>query len=101
MWCKLSPDKRVIPCTVFEMEQVFDGDRTVKKTVVEGKYYISTAFLGHNVGFGSSQFFETMVFPCNSEGEVIDYSDIYCERYETWNEAVDGHWRTVERFKNA
>lgn len=35
--------------------------------------------------------FETMVFQCDDNWEVVNYLDLYCERYKTFKEAIDGH----------
>lgn len=43
--------------------------------------------------------FETMVFRCSPEGEVESYSDLYCDRYLTPDEAEAGHARAVETFQ--
>lgn len=50
---------------------------------------VSTVFLGMNHGYnGQVLLFETMVF---GEGEMSDYQ----ERYETYDEALEGHARIV------
>ena len=58
---------------------------------------ISTVFLAtnHNYGTGKPLLFETMVF-CD------DYEAVhqYCERYSTWDEAVEGHKRIVQWVKD-
>lgn len=52
--------------------------------------HISTVFLGlnHQYGEGKPLLFETMVFGLNDGDDMQD-------RYSTWNEAVDGHLRTI------
>ncbi len=43
-------------------------------------------------------YFETMIF--GSDGEKItDYSDRFCERYKTKQEAKEGHKMIVKKFK--
>ena len=59
---------------------------------------ISTIFLGFDHSFGLEKdkipiLFETMVFP---EG---DWDVNYCERYHTYDEALEGHQRIVEKVK--
>jgi hypothetical protein len=50
---------------------------------------ISTVFLGLDHGYGGKHlWFETMVFR--------DRHDIYCKRYETWDEALAGHMHAVQ-----
>lgn len=63
---------------------------------------VSTVWLGLNHGFLSEdiEIFETMVFP------EEEWSDLYCKRYTTEEEAIAGHAAVVqlvkdgERFKN-
>jgi len=59
------------------------ANRHVDQTEI-GEARISTVFLGMDHGFdGQVLLFETMIFG----GE----HDMYCERYKTWDEAVEGH----------
>ena len=41
---------------------------------------------------------ETMVFPCNERGDVLDWGEIASDRYEDVPEAESGHAATVSRF---
>lgn len=41
---------------------------------------------------------ETMVFPCTKDGEVTDYGDLYSARYDTVEEARNGHQHAVDTF---
>ncbi len=68
-----------------------DGTRHVGNDNIEGKH-VSTVWLGtnHNYGYGSPLLFETMIFHGDS------YADEYCERYSTWDEAVEGHKKAVQ-----
>jgi len=54
---------------------------------------VSTVFLAidHAMGFGPPELFETMVFDNDDDEEM--------ERYATWDEAVAGHQRMVERVR--
>lgn len=57
-----------------------------------GTRRVSTVFLGIDHNFGGSDppiLFETMIF----EGD--SYSDLYCDRYATWEQAVAGHAKAV------
>lgn len=64
-------------------------DRRVAQTEV-GIYNVSTVFLGIDHGYGSKQlWFETMVFGQKS-------SDLYMDRYTTYEEAEEGHQRVVQ-----
>ena len=66
-----------------------------QETLLNGKY-VSTVYLGLDHNFsrkGKPLIFETMVFP-----EKGDYSDEYCERYSTEEEAIKGHQEVAEKF---
>jgi len=67
------------------------GTRHVGSDNIEEKF-ISTVWLGNNHNFysGKPLLFETMIFNGN---ESID---IYCERYSTWDEAVEGHKKAIQ-----
>ena len=64
------------------------GDNLIVKSGEDIR--VSTVFLGLDHGFGAEEpvLFETMIFG----GEY----DEYCERYCTWDEAVEGHAKAVE-----
>jgi len=68
-------------------------DNSIKKNTV-GKYVVSTIYLGldHNFGEGKPLIFETMVF---EEGE----EEVDVERYETVEQAKEGHERFVKKYK--
>ena len=61
------------------------ADRHVAKTTVNDEVNVSTVFIGLDYSFGSGPplLFETMIFG----GE----HDQYQERFETWEQAEDGH----------
>jgi len=65
------------------------NNRIVDQTTV-GDYLVSTVFLGidHNFGRGLPILFETMVF--NNK-----HNELYCDRYHTKQEAVEGHKKIV------
>lgn len=93
----LLPDKTYRPAELMEWSEQFEemskaNTRHVGDDVVLGKH-VSTVWLGldHNFGGGEPLVFETMIF---SEHEPS--SDIYMERYSTWDEAVDGHQKAIE-----
>lgn len=72
-------------------------DKIVQQDTI-GDYWVSTVFLGfdHNwVDDGPPLIFETMVF----EGPQGDRSDISCQRYSTWEMALEGHRRTALLLK--
>lgn len=89
--------KEVVPVdNVEEWAKAFAGrvgDRILNHTTLEqdGKeILISTVFLGLNHGWGPgvNLWFETMIFG----GEHDQYQD----RYETYDEAIEGHKKAVE-----
>lgn len=57
-----------------------------------GDYHVSTVWLGldHNYYSGPPLLFETMIFHGDHS------SDIYMDRYTTWDEAVKGHKRAIQ-----
>lgn len=103
LYYALDKNNEVIPVRdVLQWSKLFeDKSRKVDRTEI-GEYVISTVFLGINHSFNPNsepQVFETMVFhPAKS-----DYLDLFCERYATWDEAMEGHKlavKGVEEFIN-
>jgi hypothetical protein len=71
-------------------------NRRVGRDVVNG-LLISTVFLCIDHGFGGTpQWFETMIF---RNEECKDPLNDYTWRYETWDEAAEGHHVAVELVK--
>ena len=69
------------------------ANRHVAKTQITDDISVSTVFLGldHQFGEGPPLLFETMIFG----GEFDEDMD----RYETWEQAEEGHKRMVEKAK--
>ncbi len=89
----------VVPVASVEEWAVWfeSADRRVAHEELLGKR-IFTTFLGldHRYhGGGTPLVFETMVFPMDN------YSDEYCERCSTWEEAEAQHQRAIEWVKAA
>lgn len=91
----LDENNRVVECSPDETEKIL---RNIKRRQV-GEFrangaLVSTVFLGidHAIGMSRPMFFETMVFDENSKRP---FEDLACERYETWEEAAEGHERWV------
>lgn len=65
--------------------------RHIAKDIIEDKF-ISTVWLGTNHNFlgGSPHLFETMIF----EGDIS--TEIYCERYSSWDDAIEGHKKAIK-----
>lgn len=76
------------------------ANRHIGDTMV-GHTRISTIFIGldHNHSpKGPPLLFETMIFPDQDAKEILDrYLENYLERYSTYDQAVEGHQRAVER----
>ena len=70
--------------------------RVTQTTLADGRW-ISTVWLGldHQYGDGPPLIFETMVFSSRAS-----YEDEDQERYSTEKEAVEGHERMVEKWRN-
>lgn len=68
--------------------------RVAKDTI--GDYWVSTVWLGlnHQYDDGPILIFETMIFPTDS------YSEEFCERYTTEEQAIEGHQRAIELAKS-
>lgn len=90
----LDKDHKLIEVDLLTWAKWFESEeRHVAKTEVKGKL-VSTVFLGIDHGFDFSPeakplLFETMIFPLGS------WSDLYCDRYATWEEAEEGHKKAV------
>jgi len=83
----------VVPCSSDEwLLQSADARRVGLDEV--GDWHVSTVFLGLDHSFGSEPplWFETMVFARESS------SDLFCDRYSTWEDAVTGHQSVVEQL---
>lgn len=97
----LNDDKTYRKCSVtafgLQMEKMRKSDtKHVAKDDVNGKR-VSTVWLGIDHQFGEYNtpiLFETMVFEGNS------YSEIYCKRYTSWDDAVNGHKEAVQWVKD-
>jgi hypothetical protein len=94
LFFKLDKDKNVIPAKdCMDWATAFENleGRVVKQEDV-GKYSISTVFFGTNLNLHEGSIplvFETMIFENGTE--------IYCDRYPTWNMAVKGHERAKRK----
>lgn len=73
--------------------------RIIKKETL-GRWKVSTVWLGMDHNFsddGNPLIFETMVFP--NKGDGMEFSEDYCQRYSTEEEAIKGHEEAVEKYK--
>lgn len=71
-----------------------ETDRRIERTVMPDGRIVSTVFLGidHNYSnSGAPLVFETMVFPSDK-----DYSEEWCERCSTYQQALQQHQRGIE-----
>jgi hypothetical protein len=70
------------------------NDRTIAKTLV---LLGEDAFTGYMVSSVYLPFphdgreYETMVFNANKDGNITDWTDLYCKRYYNEEEAMAGH----------
>lgn len=94
LWYKLDENKKVVPCSLYEFSRQIQNpeSRTVGKTQL-GPYHISTVFLMINHGSGGKpQWFETMIWSEKTQEHIFfDYQT----RYETYEEAIEGHETVV------
>lgn len=42
--------------------------------------------------------FETLVFSCDDEGNILDFKDLDCDSYTSGKEAMCGHQRMIENW---
>lgn len=91
----LNPDHTYTPCDLITWASQFETmDRYIACDIVN-ENRISTVWLGINHGWCDSDkplLFETMVFDKSG-------SDIFMNRYCTWDEAMEGHQKTIEWVK--
>lgn len=96
----LNKDHTYTPCSMMKWASQFEdmsmtNTKHVAEDIIDGKH-VSTVWLGlnHNYFGGPPLVFETMVFDEPKGGH-----DIYCDRYTTWDEALEGHKKAVEWVK--
>ncbi len=84
-----------------------DNPRTVARTQVGNRMVSTVSLLGdHPIeqlfmltrGLEAAPF-ETMVFACESDGDVSDFMALACERYESRAEAEEGHRAMVAKVE--
>lgn len=88
--------RETFPCMTAEASYIIgNAKNSLVKTEV-GVCLVSTVFLciNHNFGLGEPILFETMVFP---NGSLIEE---YCERYTTYDEAMEGHQRICKMVED-
>lgn len=98
-------DRQGNPMTMMQWAKRLEGDKDMKRvaeTTLPSGFWVSTVWLGidHSFGDGPPIIFETMVFRTNADGKVESFSDLDSDRYSTEAEALAGHARMVERWKN-
>lgn len=72
--------------------QTSDAQRIVRQEDLPGGRWLSTVFLGLDHSFSSDgppELFETRLFG-------PDHTDLRCERWSTWDEALVGHERVKQ-----
>lgn len=98
---KLDENKKPIPCSDIEewgdlrsTKKKWEKNHRVDLTEFNDGSSVSTVFLGwdHNI-YGKPQWFESMYF-----NEKDPKTDQTLRRYETWNEAVQGHHDWVKEI---
>jgi hypothetical protein len=104
LWGYLDADKQVVRCHMWELLQRYGArdplgpgamDRIVGSDWVR-VFWVSTVFLATDYGWNSKpMWFETMVFRGRGCG-----CDVYAQRYETYDEALMGHQRTIGYIEN-
>lgn len=96
LYAILDDNHNVVPVTIDEFVQWFsEHDRTVALDELPNGMLVSTVFLGMNHDYTGTYplWFETMVF---KDHRSLLEEDM--DRYETWDEALEGHARMVARY---
>jgi hypothetical protein len=92
----LDNNKNIVKCADFLewAKWMQSNNRTIAKTEI-GELFVSTVFLGIDHSFASSTpiLFETMVFKGKHSVDDI------CERYATYDEALEGHNKIVKKLE--
>jgi hypothetical protein len=104
----LNDDHSVTAVDLQTWAKWYEGDRTgvdhrrVADSQIGDQYWVSTVFLAidHSFGSGPPLLFETMVFALESDGS-INFADLDCRRYSTWDEAMAGHNEIVAEWTPA
>ncbi len=96
MYYYLEDDKTISPCSLDKWAYQNRNISHIGNDDVNGKW-VSTVWLGidHDHFHQEPLLFETMVFPSRASGR-----DLYCERYSSWQDAVDGHQRAIQWVKD-
>jgi hypothetical protein len=69
-----------------------------KKTHVKSAGVVVSTVLLPSMHIGGQ--YETMVFAADEAGEVVVWSELYCDRYETLSDAKAGHENVVLKYRN-
>ena len=97
MWYGLDKYKNVIPLDEAPTDKEWRKNQRVAATTMKDGRWVSTVFLklDHNYkGWGKPILFETMVF---EDSKLL--REVWGERYETYNQALKGHNRIVQKLK--
>ena len=61
---------------------------------IQDKFYYIDSVDSFDCGY------ETMAFECDKEGEVSDWGDLYCARYQSFASMKSGHDEICENLEN-
>lgn len=79
----------------FGFREDFDWENRFMIKDYIGDYLVSTVDLGINHSFDETPlYYETMIFKI--ENGKVNYSDIYCDRYTTKEQALKGHKEAIK-----
>lgn len=100
MYYILDKNHNIKQVSIEEWFRTSKENNIIEQTFIP-EYLVSTVFLGINYGnrAGDPVLFETMVFKTEN-GIVRDWWDLNCIRYCTYDEAVEGHKKMVEKWSN-
>ena len=94
----LNEDHTYQPCDALTWVKQFQNENIHVGDDIINDFRVSTVWLGtnHNHSLGAPILFETMVF----NTRINKYSDEYCRRYTTWDEALEGHQKAIQWVKD-
>lgn len=53
-----------------------------------------------HLDWGHYEEIETMIFECDADGNVENWSELYCQRYFSDEEAIEGHALILQKVRN-
>ena len=91
----MNDNKKLVHCDLNTWSQWMKTHGRIIIQTNRDNLLISTVFLGAYYAFTQEpKFFETMVFPDNDKFD----NELYCDKYVTYEQAINGHIKACKRF---